>query len=170
MDATEILEQLSGKDGDTIISELKSRHTLTPEQQGLYILQIMKEEGFTRHKEVADVLGVSRSFVSLRIKAAKEKYGDITISRTVGRPKHLSFELDEIHGDKVPLRLISKIGEIPNRELTKMLMTHIVSLNKDNREQFFNDIIRDVMETGKYTKEEAIDLLDQALSELKKEN
>jgi hypothetical protein len=167
MDGAKLLEELQDMDTETLIQEVRDNYSLTSELEGLYILQIMQREGYTRHKEVADVIGVSRSYVSLRIKAAKEKYGNIALSRPVGRPKHLVMELDEIHGDNVPLRLVSKVGDIPNSELTRMLMTHIVALSEDNRENFFKEIINYAIDTGKFTNEEIVGYLNEVIKELK---
>lgn len=169
MNTAKIFEEIKKMDAKTLIEEVKNNYNLTPGQEGLYILQIMQQEGYTRHKEVADVLGVSRAFVSLRIKAAKEAYGDIALSRSAGRPKHLIIELDELYGDKVPLRLISKVGEIPDSELIRMLMTHVVNLGIENKEDFFNEIIQDIVDTGEYTKEEVINDLEKVLDKLKEE-
>lgn len=167
MDAAKIFNEIQGMDTKILIEEIKFNRNLTSADEGLYILQIMQQEGFTRHKEVADILGVSRSYVSLRIKDAKEKYGNIVLSRPAGRPKHFIMELDELYGNKVPLRLISKVGEIPNSELIRMLMTHIANLGKENREDFLKEIINHVVDTQEYSKEEVIDSLTKIIDELK---
>lgn len=153
----QLLEELQDMNTETLIREFKYNHNLTPEQEGLYILQIMQKEGYTRHKEVADKIGVSRSFVSLRIKSAKTKYGNIISSRPVGRPKHTTIELDEIYGENVPIRLISKLGDMAEEELARKLLVHVLSVFKEKE---LNPFI-EIKETQIYNVEELKTLLEK---------
>lgn len=159
-------EEIKALDTAVLVKTLKYSKNFTGAQEGIYILQIMSNEGFTRHKEVAELLGVSRSYISLRIKEAKEEYKDVALTRPVGRPKHITYELEEIHGSKVPLRLISKVGELPASEMTKMLMQHMIYLNKTEEQNAFENILGVLIESSDFSKEMIENIFSETLKGL----
>lgn len=107
---------------EKLIEEFKNNIHLTDEQQGAIIMQLMEMKGITRHIEVAEILGVSRSYVSLRAKKAREKYPGDYEKPVRGRPRSSIIELDEFLGDKeIPLRLVVKKPGLTNSHIYQLL-------------------------------------------------
>jgi hypothetical protein len=124
----ENLEIYKGYNADELIGELKNNRNLSLEQQGLMIIRLMELKNFKRHNDVAEILGFSRSYCSIRIAEAKKKHDTLNTTQNVGRPSHKVIDLDRIIGADIPLRLIIKTGEIPKVEIIRLLNESIKRL------------------------------------------
>lgn len=118
------LQQADTYNGEELILELKKTGKYTLEQQGVFIVKLMEKQGLYRHIDVAEILGVSRAYVSIRISKALKKYSELpTPQRKMGRPRNRILELDQfIPGQKIPIRLVIKNGSrITNEDVKEYL-------------------------------------------------
>lgn len=115
------LLQAEDKSAEELIRELKSNQNYTIEQQGVMIVKLMDKKDLLRHMDVAEILGVSRSYVSIRIAKALKQYQELPRpKRKMGRPRNRTIELDEFIPDqKIPIRLVVKDGSRKTNEQVK---------------------------------------------------
>lgn len=109
--------QSEEKSAEQLIEDLKRDYTrnarqYTVEQQGVMMVKIMDKKKLIRHSDVAEILGVSRSYVSIRIAKAMEKYPELPKpKRKMGRPRNRIIELEKFIPDQtIPIRLVVKNG------------------------------------------------------------
>lgn len=108
--------------------------------QGYYMLRLKDLLGLKRHREIGEMIGKSPSYVSYRIRLAKEK---IPIPGKQGRRSYETYELDEIIGEDIPLRIQSKIGIIPTKDLADYLKELATSLEEYSHELEWKEVYRD---------------------------
>ncbi|MBW5449362.1 hypothetical protein GE107_25375 [Cohnella sp. CFH 77786] len=115
------IKQAEAKSADELIHELKTNQNYTVEQQGVMIVKLMEKKNLLRHMDVAEILGLSRSYVSIRIAKALKQYPELPRpKRKMGRPRNRTIELDEfIPGQKIPIRLVVKDGSRTSDEQVK---------------------------------------------------
>ncbi|WP_206669884.1 hypothetical protein [Paenibacillus luteus] len=113
--------QAEEKSAEELIRELKTNQNYTIEQQGVMIVKLMDKKDLLRHMDVAEILGVSRSYISIRIAKALKQYPELPRpKRKMGRPRNRTIELDEFISDqKIPIRLVIKDGSRKTNEQVK---------------------------------------------------
>lgn len=128
----EITSKTTGIEGiellprDLLIDLLKNNsEQLDDILQGYYMLRLKdllvleaNDNKKVLNRDIANLINKSPSYVSTRIRAAKE---NIPVPGKQGRRSFETYELDEIIGEDIPLRIQSKIGIIPTKDLSEML-------------------------------------------------
>lgn len=132
---------------DLLIEQLKDNSDQIEDiLQGYYMLRLKNLLGLQRHREIAELIGKSPSYVSYRIRLAKE---NIPIPGKQGRRSFETYELDEVIGEDIPLRIQSKIGVIPTKDLAEYLNELAESLEEYTEELEWKEVYRDQVDTKK---------------------
>jgi len=131
-------EQIKDFSNEELIDKiLRDKHLKRPEQ-GIIIIELMNRKGLIRHGDVAEIIGLSRSWVSLRIAAAKAKYQISDTSEGVGRKKHAVIEVDDLTGRMdIPLRITVKVGDLPKKEVIRLLKEAAKLMEKLKEEDIY---------------------------------
>lgn len=126
---------------ELLISQLKNNaEQIDDVLQGYYMLRLQDLLGLKRHRDIAELIEKSPSYVSYRIRLAKN---NIPIPGKQGRRSYKTYELDEIIGDDIPLRVQSKIGVIPTKDLSEYLKEIAESLEKYSGELEWKEVYPD---------------------------
>lgn len=149
----EITSKTTGIEGiellpsDLLIELLKhNAEQLDDVLQGYYMLRLKDLLDLRLHRDIANLINKSPSYVSSRIRVAKE---NIPIPGKQGRRSFETYELDEIIGDDIPLRIQSKIGIIPTKDLSEMLDEVAKSFDEYAQELDWKEVYRDQVKEEK---------------------
>lgn len=98
------------------------------------------------NRDIANLINKSPSYVSTRIRAAKE---NIPVPGKQGRRSFETYELDKIIGEDIPLRIQSKIGIIPTKDLSEMLDEVAKSIDLYNNDLEWKEVYKDQVKEEK---------------------
>jgi hypothetical protein len=93
------LERIMKLDSEQLLALLR-KGSLGLKEQGFILLRLMDLHKYNKHGEIADLLNVSRPYISIRIKEARAEYPNEAPITSVGRPRHKKINVKETFGEE----------------------------------------------------------------------
>ena len=119
---------------------------------GFYIHWLMQLHDIKSQREFAKKIEKSPAFVSSRLKAFREN-----VEQRRGRPSHTAYNLDQLAGEDIPLRVVSKVGNLSSIDLARLLKRACESFKRYNKDIPFekvyqNQVIYHTLDFGELSK------------------